>query len=577
MSPRRMPPVPGTSAHFHPEFPAVPGNRLRSSLALGALLGLALTGCTQIQPPLTPPEAGGAPWRELVSKHVILRTDRGEDDAKEALVDLEQTYGALHDVGFPQLDVAGSRIVVVHFDRQRDFERLEPANMAGIFSPRLPNDLYPEPTMIVWGKLDAAARTTLQHELTHMFARSSLGQMPTWFNEGLAEYYETLAIEDGFAYIGRPLQTKRAWASSSWTTKRNGAFMTTYVPIGYVPEVEKLTAMDPGAFYVWSDKGRQPTIDEVRQQTGNYLGAFGLVHLILQDPKYQPRFDKLMDGIGKSMPFSEAWTTAFQDADAAALETDYRQHLLNKFETMVLRTPLTLPKVEPERVRAMDPAEVHLIWARLRPFEGAELPAAQADVEAAKRLAPQNPEVLFVSAELSLRLGKVSDAAADIEAALTARPDDERFLLAAAKISDARSASASPDSRAALQAKADKLTERLAKVASSGASLDYLASHAGAAGKPDEALAFAQRAVKADPTCAGCFATLGALFFARKDYVSAVRATQTALSLLPDGARDEDLEAQYKLHFEAAMKNQKRDKPEKAPDPGPTPAPAPTP
>ena len=534
--------------------------RLASLRGLAPLVCLAAAlGCTKIQPPLTPPEAGGAPWRELVSPHIVLRTDRDESDAREALVDLEQTYVALHDIAFPQLDVKGSRIVVIHFDRQRDFEKFEPANMAGVFHSRLPNDLHGEPTMVVWGKLDAAARVTLQHELTHMFARASLGPMPVWFNEGLAQYYETIAVEDGFAYVGRPLLKMRAWASSRWKTMRQGAFMTVYVPIGYVPKVDELTAMDPSVFYVWTDKGRQPLDDEIKRQTGNYLGAFGLVHMVLQDAKYQPRFDKLMELVGQSTPFAEAWSTAFEEVDKAALETDYRQHLLNKFETMVLRTPYALPAVKADVERTMDPAEVHLLWARLRPWRGADLPAAKADVDTAKEMSPASPEVLYVSAELHLALRELDKAVAEMDAALTARPDDERFLVAGLAVAQAAARSKDP-SASVLTGKGKAMIDRLSKVATSAAALDFLARYHEAQGAHDDALAFAKRAVKSDATCVRCYATLGGVLFARKEYAAAIRATDVALSLLPDGARDEKLETQRRTQLEAAAREAKKTK-----------------
>lgn len=539
-----------------PPSPTCAGSRSggRSWALLVAPWLLAASACTRIQPPLTPPEAGGAPWRELVSGHVILRTDRAEDDARETLVDLEQTYGALRDIAFPQLDVSGSRIVVLHFARQRDFEALAKANIAGQFYPRLPNDLVPEPTMVVWGKVDATARTTLRHELTHMFARVSLGPMPTWFNEGLAQYYETLEIEDGFAYVGRPQLTARAWARSEWNVFRNGPFLTTHVPIGYVPEVAKLTAMDTGQFYVWSDKGRQPTEDEVKRLTAHYLGAAGLVHLLLQDPKYQPRFDALMEAIGKSEPFSEAWSAAVAGVDAAAMETDFRQHLLNRFETMVLRTPYKLPDVKTESERALTPAEVHLIWARLRPFKGPDLAAAKADVDAAKALSPQSPDVLAVAARLALAMDKLSDAAAAVDEALSARPKDERLLILAAVIGGSRVDAASAESKPALALKRDKLLERLASAATTGLAFAMLANHAASAEKWDEAKAFAQRGIKSDPTSADGFAALARVAFQQQDHEGAVRAMQIALSLLPDGTRVEELETRYRKYLEAAEK-----------------------
>ncbi|MFO0589826.1 MAG: hypothetical protein U0441_19960 [Polyangiaceae bacterium] len=511
------------------------------SVGAVALLSAGL-GCTRIQPALTPPEAGGAPWRELTSTHVILRTDREEADAREALVDMEQTFMALHDMGFPQLDVRNRRIVVVHFARQRDYEKFEPANTAGVFHARLPNDVYPQPTMVVWGRLDASTRTTLQHELTHMFARASLGVMPVWFSEGLAQYYETLAVEDGFAYVGRPILKLRAWAGSGWKEVRNGAFLTTYVPISYVPEVERLTAMDPPAFYVWTDRGRQPVDDEVKQGIGHYLGAFGLVHLVLQDAKYQPRFDKVMELIGQSKPFSEAWSAAFSDVSASQLELDYRQHLLNRFETMVLRTPYKLADVQMESEREIAPADVHVLWARLRPWRGSDLASSKADLESAKALAPESADVVALDAEMALDAGDLEEAGKRMEKALAARPEDEHFLLMDLMISLSLARRKAPT--AELDAAGQSRIGALIRTAKSGVAFDFLARYHGSIGKTDVALVFAKRAVKADPTCAQCFATLGRLLFTSGDKAAGLRATESALSLLPDGVRDDHLEAQ---------------------------------
>lgn len=527
------------------------------SLGSVALLAAAL-GCTRIQPALTPPEAGGAPWRELTSTHVILRTDREEADAREALVELEQTFMALHDMGFPQLDVKNRHIVVVHFARQRDYERFEKASTAGIFHASLPNDIYPEPTMVVWGRLDASARTTLQHELTHMFAHAALGPMPVWFSEGIAQYYETLAVEDGYAYVGRPMLTMRAWAGSGWKSVRNGAFMTTYVPISYVPEVAQLTSMDPPAFYVWTDRGRQPVLDEERHALGNYLGAFGLVHLALQDQRYQPKFDKMMELIGQSKPFIDAWSSAFSDVSASQFEQDYRQHLLNRFETMVLRTPYKLVEVQVASEREIAPADVHVLWARLRPWKGADLAASKADVDAAKGLAPESPEVIALEAEMAIQAGQMEDAGRRLDKALGARPDDEHLLLVDLLIAWSIARQKAPN--AELDKEGQSRIGALIHAAKSGVAFNFLARYHNSIGKSDVALVFAKRAVKADPTCVRCFATLGQLLFASGDTAAGLRATETALSLLPDGVRDDQLETQRAAQREA-VKNAKPDAP----------------
>jgi tetratricopeptide (TPR) repeat protein len=57
--------------------------------------------------------------------------------------------------------------------------------------------------------LDAGARqvgafAVIYHEYVHYFVRHNFPAVPRWFNEGLAEYYSTFAVEDGRAILGRP-------------------------------------------------------------------------------------------------------------------------------------------------------------------------------------------------------------------------------------------------------------------------------------------------------------------------------------------------------------------------------------
>lgn len=534
------------------------------SVGAGALLGAL--GCASVLPPLTPPEAGGAAWRELVSKHVVLRTDRGEADAREALVELEQAYVALHEIGFPSVSIDGSRILVVHFDRERDYKKLMPPATAGVFMSRLPNDLFPEPTMVVRGKLDAAARGTFLHEITHMFVHKSLPGAPTWLNEGLAQYWETLAVEDGGAIVGRPIVERRAWAQTRWSSERVGVFMQLKVPVGSVPTVIDLTAMRPGEFYLWRADPKDPTLEEARRGTTNYLGAWGLVHMLLHDPVYQPRFDSMMEHMGKSVPAQRAWELAIAGVDAEEMETAYRQHMLNKFETMVLRTPYEHPEVAIEVSRVLPPAEVHVLWARLQPWRDPDLPAARADMEAALKLGEGSAEVSFWGGVFRARTGDLAAAEEAMQAAVAAQPKETRYLHGLAWLLRERALKegASPESGR----RADEAMARLAKVASSGSELNTLASNAMLLQRWDEALSFARRAVSADPACRFCFATLGKVLFAKKDYGAAVAAQQIAVSMVPDGARMPAEEAKLREYVEEARKQAEgTPAPEKAPAP----------
>lgn len=49
------------------------------------------------------------------------------------------------------------------------------------------------------------------HEYVHYFVKSNFPGVPRWFNEGLAEYYSTFAVEGSRAVVGRPVERHLRW------------------------------------------------------------------------------------------------------------------------------------------------------------------------------------------------------------------------------------------------------------------------------------------------------------------------------------------------------------------------------
>ena len=55
---------------------------------------------------------------------------------------------------------------------------------------------------------------TIQHEYVHQLVQHNLPRVPLWFNEGLAEYYSTFAVDSGVAVVGRPVERHLRWLSA---------------------------------------------------------------------------------------------------------------------------------------------------------------------------------------------------------------------------------------------------------------------------------------------------------------------------------------------------------------------------
>lgn len=58
------------------------------------------------------------------------------------------------------------------------------------------------------------ALATIQHEYVHELVLHNFPRVPLWFNEGLAEYYSTFAVEGEVAFVGRPVARHLGWLRS---------------------------------------------------------------------------------------------------------------------------------------------------------------------------------------------------------------------------------------------------------------------------------------------------------------------------------------------------------------------------
>ena len=517
-------------------------------LPLVLVASLAL-GCVTLTPPLTPPERGGAAWLELTSKHFVLETDLEAAEADSTLSQFEGIYGAIEDVAFPTEAESRTPIRIVLFGREKDYLPFGPKETAGYFTPQLPNDLDGVPTMVLWGGLVAATRATFQHELTHLFVRRSLGWAPRWLNEGLAQYYETFELRDGAAVLGLPLPSVGITTGSQWRSKRIGVWDRLYVPIGALPPVTALIHADYEEFMAAGGKER-PTLDEQRQQTSYYLAAWGFVHMLYSVPEYKELFNGVVEDMAHGTKLEAAWAARFGAVNPEQLEGDFRKHLLRTegIEAQAWTTKYEpRPRAAPEQVRTLSAAEVHVLWARLLPWTPQRLPAARAQMDAARALDAASPEIAYWSGLFRRAEGDAAGAEADLARALAPRPNDARYLVAMATLY--RGLERPPQDRL------DDVMHRLAKVAVAPRALDLVASYDGAVGQVDDGLRFAARATKADPTCYRCYSTGAKLLFAKGRAEEAVEAAERAVNLLPDGVRAPQLVADLRAYRAARDKS----------------------
>src|SRR5258708_1892324 len=80
--------VPGRVTLLAARRDAISYVRSMSRAVLVAAVAVALGGCAHA--PLQSPAAGGQPWLELTSEHLVMRTDYPESSAREALATFDK-------------------------------------------------------------------------------------------------------------------------------------------------------------------------------------------------------------------------------------------------------------------------------------------------------------------------------------------------------------------------------------------------------------------------------------------------------------------------------------------------------
>jgi tetratricopeptide (TPR) repeat protein len=141
-------------------------------------------------------------WTEVRTEHITLKSDLGKEETARAALAVERTRAALLAAAWPGAKLLQpERVEVIVFAGQPDFIHYFGAFLLGLFS----HGEYP-PTAFLFGPPEkwekrstlALSETTsvLKHELSHHLAAYFYRRQPRWFSEGLAQYLETLRIED---------------------------------------------------------------------------------------------------------------------------------------------------------------------------------------------------------------------------------------------------------------------------------------------------------------------------------------------------------------------------------------------
>jgi len=236
------------------------------------------------------------------------------------------------------------------------------------------------------------------HEFTHLLVRNAVRSIPTWLNEGLAEYYSGYRLESGAksATIGRPLPHHVLLLRER------------YLPLAELIAVDRTS----------------PLYNEGSKRSIFYAESWALTHYVLtQMPNGPSAINRYSSAIAEGRTADDAFRDAF---GTTPLEFD---KMLRAYVTRLIfnlqRVEVTdgIGSVPPGPPRTMTAAEANAWLGDLQRRVGRETEAATR-IEDAVRAGPGSPIAHVALGLLRVEQQRGSEALDALERAAQMAPDD---------------------------------------------------------------------------------------------------------------------------------------------------------
>jgi FimV-like protein len=226
-------------------------------------------------------------WTSVRSKNFLLVGNASAKEITQVGVRLEQFREVFSRLLTTKSVNSPVPTTVIVFKNDSSYRPFKPnANTAGYFQPgsdvnyitlKLESDLRSEQDPF----------TIIFHEYTHLLVRNTAGNVPTWFDEGLAEYYSTFSItEDEKVVMGRPI------ASHVYLLRENKM-----LPLRTLFQVDQ----------------KSPYYNERDKQSIFYAESWALMHYLVlgKDGQRMAQLGKFVDLLSASVPMEQAFQQAF--------------------------------------------------------------------------------------------------------------------------------------------------------------------------------------------------------------------------------------------------------------------------
>jgi hypothetical protein len=383
-------------------------------LAAGVLGGAALlalsAGCAT-----TAAETAAGRWHELRTPRFQLWTDGDPEQARALVLDLERFHAVMlaktsaeERSAAPPLRIflAKDRASFVAWTGRPDHSGLFVATARGNYAMVMARPGVDAAEEDPQAPTDAGSRHVLFHEYTHYMMAAQGARVPSWYNEGFAEYMATTRFRDDGSYsLGCPPRYRTQWMQ-----------YLEWLPMARVMEADDVAEL------VRSSGGYVRTR---RAPTDAYAQSWYAVHFLNEDAQRKAQLREYLQSWASGTRSEQTLRDAF-GLSYAELDTRIQQYAKQpKLACVAIQParPFALPVVH---ARPLSSAEAHyhvgdLMLSLFGPTE-----AALELLERAVQLEPGDPRAIAAIGRAQLLRAERSepDAAAALEQA-------ERYLLRA--------------------------------------------------------------------------------------------------------------------------------------------------
>jgi hypothetical protein len=165
--------------------------------ARACLVACVAAACGGKSPFASHARSGPGSWRELTSEHFTIWTDTSPERARVLVPTLENFRQVV--VGVSAFNEPKGKTFVVAFDNLDEVHRYVPEQfIAEAFSAR---SVLRQPVIVLAAESLEDDRAVVTHELTHAITFNVIANQPRWFAEGIAEYFETVRLDEGKATL----------------------------------------------------------------------------------------------------------------------------------------------------------------------------------------------------------------------------------------------------------------------------------------------------------------------------------------------------------------------------------------